>query len=214
MCVQFVGLLGQSFQVHGIDRSVYALISDADVAVNSRFVYLSSGTCLRDQLGRPLYTCWTHAGSYLQTLAVQTAQGDRLMLRAGGAHTGFANITLNGRQMAIGDTAEGAATTTTTTTQPLTVRYSTLRSVTITNAGVWQLRVENSDGFLNIVRLTVTNMTRLVDEVRSHGLIGQTWRDDQKGEQVRQIDGTVDDYAVQDGDEYGTRFVYGRFQTL
>ena len=37
---QFVGLRGQSFQVHGIDGAVYALISEEHTAVNARFVFL------------------------------------------------------------------------------------------------------------------------------------------------------------------------------
>ena len=57
---QLVGLLGQSYQVHGMDGAVYNLISDASVQLNSRFSFLTGGECLRDEAGRPLFTCWTH----------------------------------------------------------------------------------------------------------------------------------------------------------
>ena len=80
---QFVGLLGQSYQVHGIDGAVYNLISDRDVHVNSRFVFLTGGECLRDAAGKPLYTCWSHSGSYLESVALQTAEGDRLLVLSG-----------------------------------------------------------------------------------------------------------------------------------
>ena len=37
---QFVGLRGQSFQVHGVDGAVYNIISDASMQLNSRFTFL------------------------------------------------------------------------------------------------------------------------------------------------------------------------------
>ena len=73
---QFVGLRGQSYQIHGVDNTVYNLISDAMVQLNARFVYLDQGECLRDADGLPLFTCWTHPGSYLTALGLQTATGE------------------------------------------------------------------------------------------------------------------------------------------
>jgi hypothetical protein len=42
---QFMGLRGQSFQVHGIDGAVYNLVTSTSSQVNSRFVFLSKGRC-------------------------------------------------------------------------------------------------------------------------------------------------------------------------
>ncbi len=38
--IEFVGLSGQSFQVHGMDGAVYALISDENMQLNARFAFL------------------------------------------------------------------------------------------------------------------------------------------------------------------------------
>lgn len=93
---QFVGLLGQSFQVHGVDGAVYNLISDALVLVNARFRFLSEGECLHDAEGQRLFVCWSHPGSYLASLAIRTAAGDQLVIHAGAARLGFQSVLLNG----------------------------------------------------------------------------------------------------------------------
>ena len=118
----FVGLLGQSFQVHGIDGAVYNLISDRQVQLNSRFTYLRGGECLRDAAtNQPLFTCWTHPGSYLSELALLTNAGDYVRIVAGEARHGFATVEVssgaagNGNntkeQLAVGDvTGQGQLT--------------------------------------------------------------------------------------------------------
>ena len=201
---QFVGLLGQSYQVHGMDDTVYNLISDRSVQVNSRFVFLSHGHCLRDGEGRPLYTCWSHAGSYLQSIALQTADGDRLLLVSGKAAAGFSDVKLGGAQLSVGDEVTGRD-------GKLTITFTSLRSITIANAGLWTMTLENSDGFLNIVSLSVSNWAKLVSVVKPHGLIGQTWRRDQKGDEVKQVEGRVDDYAEKTNDLFGCDVLYNRF---
>ena len=90
-------------------------------------------------------------------------------------------------------------TTTTTTTPPTTVTFLDLRTVRIEHAGLYSLVVQNSDHFLTLLSLTVSSMTALTDDVRSHGLIGQTWRADQHGAEVAEVDGYVDDYVLLDG---------------
>jgi len=65
----FVGLLGQKYQVHGMDGAVYNLISDIHLQVNSRFVFLSSGRCpIID--GLPAANCYSHPGSYLGSICI------------------------------------------------------------------------------------------------------------------------------------------------
>ena len=201
---QFVGLLGQLYQVHGVHDTVYNLISDRHVQVNSRFVFLSSGECLRNSEGQPLYTCWSHAGSYLQSIALQTADGDRLLVVAGAAAMGFSNATLGRQQLSVSDAVNGHD-------GKLTITFTSLRSITIANAGLWSISLENSDGFLNIVSLSVSNWSTLVTALKPHGLIGQTWRRDQKGDDVKQVEGRVDDYAERANDLFGCSVMYNRF---
>ena len=186
---QFVGLLGQSYQVHGVDGAVYNLISDRDVHINSRFAFLSQGECLKDAQNKSLYTCWSHAGSYLQSLALQTAEGDRLLVESGPAASGFSSVMFDSQLLSVG-TVELSVGDEVLGQGNLIIRYTSLRSLTIANAGLWTIDLENSDGFLNIVSLSVSSMSSLTQEVHSHGLIGQTWRRDQQGADVQQVEGS------------------------
>ena len=86
---QLVGLLGQSFQVHGIDGAVYSLISHEEAAVNSRFAFLDGPRPCPNkphvwaQGEQPIaITCWSHEGSYLSELEVFTPDA-RLLVRPG-----------------------------------------------------------------------------------------------------------------------------------
>ena len=223
---QFVGLLGQSYQVHGLDGAVYNLISDQQVQLNSRFTYLSGGECVLDAAtNQPLYTCWTHPGSYLSELALVTNGGDVVRVVAGKALTGFAAVEVSSGTMeesshttttvlAVGDSASMTVLDEDGIPSTATITYTTLRTLTISHAGLYSLTVQNSDGFLNILQLTVSSMQRLGTHTQSHGLIGQTWRAASavKGSEVREVEGRVDDYAEASGDMMGCGFVYNRFQ--
>ena len=246
----FVGLLGQSYQVHGVSGLTYALVSDRQVVVNAVFTYLSGGSCLHDsETGLPLYVCWSHAGSYLSAVSVRLASGETLVVRAGGAAAGFAAVELGGAGGVGGagsaggvggaasadgadgtgstDGAGGAGSTDSTgsataltvgshTTLPsgLTVDYHSLRQLTVRSAGLYQLTLQNSDGFVNLLQLAVSGWSELVGSVQSHGLIGQTWRRRAAGGGVStgsipHIEGEVDDYVVRDG-LLGCDFMYSK----
>ena len=249
----FVGLLGQSYQVHGVSGLTYALVSDRQVVVNAVFTYLSGGSCLHDsETGLPLYVCWSHAGSYLSAVSVRLASGETLVVRAGGAAAGFAAVELGGAGGAGGvggagsaggvggaasadgadgtgstDGAGGAGSTDSTgstttltvgshTTLPsgLTVDYHSLRQLTVRSAGLYQLTLQNSDGFVNLLQLAVSGWSELVGSVQSHGLIGQTWRRRVAGGgvgtgSIPHIEGEVDDYVVRDG-LLGCDFMYSK----
>ena len=215
---QFVGLRGQSYQVHGIDGAVYNLISDAAVQLNARFTYLSGGECPRDATTHtPLFTCWTHPGSYLSELALRTSGGEYVRLVAGKAQQGFAVVELGStdssntsrRVLSVGDTATLSVLDEASAATTATVSYDGLRSVRLSHAGLYSLVVENSDGFLNLLSLSVRSMHALSTRVHSHGLIGQTWRAaaEVKGSEVREVEGYVDDYAEAGADMLGCDFV-------
>ena len=191
----FTGLLGQRYQVHGVDGSVYALISDRQVQVNARFGFLDGGDCLRDEAGQPLFTCWTHPGSYLTALSVHV-EGGVVTMQAGGAKDGFESVVVVGGtsgRMKVGDkvTVGGA--------EGMEVEYLGLRTVRLVRAGGYELTVENSDGFLNLKEVRVNDWEKLVGDVQSHGLLGQTWRRGVEGGEVKGLEGRVDDYVLQDG---------------
>ena len=213
----FVGLRGQRYQVHGLDGAVYNLISDQLVQVNSRFTYLESGECLRDALtNAPLFTCWTHRGSYLSALAVRTSGGGSVVLSSGAARDGFASVSVSvnadnsGWLLSIGESAtlpvvDGSSV------YECTVTFTDLRTVHIARAGLYSLTVENSDHFLNILQLRVHDMDRLTQHVQSHGLLGQSWNEHTKGLDVPAVAGYVDDYVEASGDLLGCHFVNNKF---
>ena len=213
----FVGLRGQRYQVHGVDGAVYNLISDAMLLVNAGFSYLDEGDCLRDAItNAPLFTCWTHRGSYLSSLAVRTSGGGSVALHSGPARSGFDSVVVSvvghdSRVLLIGETATVAALDG-ADTYNMTISFTTLRTVHIDHAGLYSLTVENSDHFLNIIQLSVNNMRRLQTEVQSHGLIGQTWNAHTKGEEVAAVAGVVDDYVESSGDLLGCAFVNNKFE--
>ena len=205
----FVGFLRQRYQVHGLDGAVYALISQPSLAINARFVFLQSGRC-PVVAGVPLTNCWSHPGSYFGALSVSTAAGDQLEILAGPADVGFAQLRAQQAelQLAVGRSHNGSA---------LSLSRQSSHELTIT-VGNYRLAVENSDGFVNLVRVEVVSWHRLVVEDRPHGLLGQSWqpKSGRRGSEsvlsVSQVaEGDVDEYVIADNALLGTEFVYNRF---
>jgi len=194
---QFVGLRGQSFQVHGVAGEIYNIVSDVDVQYNSRFVFLDRGDCpIVD--GVKQKGCFSHPGSYLGELGLKTKAGDRIHLQTGSADQGYAAVTVNGREVEVGDTVDLAGG------MGFVTRNSThLASVQVGN---WDFAFENSDMFVN-QRVRVLDARRL----RSHGMLGQTWRTATYKNAVKHIQGAVDDYVIRDRDIFGDNFMYNVF---
>jgi len=197
---QFVGLRGQSYQVHGIDGAVYNLISDKQLQVNSRFVFLREGKC-------PVFdgvadsNCWSHPGSYMGEMSFQVESDGKLhaaLLQAGSAKQGFVSVQVDGKPVAIGSTVS-------------------LGSFSLEAVSSHQVRVEteqfsfvlsNSDMFINQQLRAKVPLSKLT----AHGLIGQTHSLNVHTSSLRHIEGTVDDYSVADSDIFGTGFIFNRFQ--
>jgi len=194
---QFQGLRGQNYQVHGVSGEIYNIVSDADLQYNSRFVFLEEGECPVIH-GRRQKACWSHPGSYLGELGLKTRSGDRVHVISGPAAFGFQSLTVNGRELLVDDSvllADGAGSVSRNSSHLATV-----------HVGDWSFEFENSDLFVN-QRVRVADVRRL----RSHGLLGQTWRDDTYPNAIRYVQGTVDDYVIRDGDIFGDNFVYNAF---
>jgi len=191
---QFVGLRGQQYQVHGVAGEVYNIVSDADLQYNSRFVFLNQGECPVVD-GKKQKGCFSHPGSYLGELGLKTRAGDKIHLVSGAAKSGFATIEVNGKEVEVGATIQLADNLGSVT------RNSThLASVQVGN---WDFAFENSDMFVN-------QRVRVLDArgLRSHGLLGQTWRQTTYPNAIKHIQGQVDDYVIRDGDIFGDAFVF------
>jgi len=183
---QFVGLRGQSFQVHGIDGAVYNLISDVDVQINARFSFLDADAqrqCpVMPSTGKRSAACWTHPGSYLTEMGVQLATP---------AAAGLVVYV---------DGVKGSSSTS-------VVELLSTHEVRVTG-GRFSVEVENVDGFINIRRVEVSGG---LSGLTSHGLLGQTWSTQRHASSLKVIEGEVDDYVVAENDVFGTDFVFNQF---
>ena len=205
----FHGFLGQSYQVHGVAQQVYSLISDSLVQLNAMFVFLTEGRCPPAAVRLPFSTaCWSHPGSYLGRITLQTIADDRIDIVAGTAGAGFERVTANGRELKLGD--EWTGNDVTAIDHPHAHHLSRSHCLLLhshivqCHVGLYQLTLTNSDGFVNLHEVSVSDWTALTHEIRSHGLLGQTWRRRTGGE-VDGVEGLVDDYAEQNNDMFGTK---------
>ena len=101
---QFVGLRGQSYQIHGIDGAIYNIITDSKYQLNSRFSFLTGPRpCpLMPSTGRKSSACWSHDGSYLTEIGLQVGN-DVFVIIAGAAAEGFATVSHNGKALKVHD---------------------------------------------------------------------------------------------------------------
>ena len=116
--------------------------------------------------------------------------------RAASWDAGFGNVTLNGRQLTVGSTVSDE--------QGLSVQLLSAYQLTV-SVGNFDLQLDNSDRFINIVGLKVHDWKAL----SSHGLLGQTWRHTRKQPTGSHIEGDVDEYVEKSGDLFGSDLVYG-----
>jgi hypothetical protein len=196
---QFVGLRGQSYQVHGMHGAVYNIITGADMQVNARFVFLTSGHCpVQDSV--PDTNCWSHPGSYMGAMSFQVrVKGvvHQLLAIAGPAGLGFSAISLDNSPL-------WAGAIRTLDSFNITVRSSRLLDIDTT---AFTFQLSNSDNFINQAVSPRISLSQL----GTHGLLGQTHSTKVYPSKVRHIQGEVDDYAIADNDLLGTNFVHNLF---
>jgi len=195
---QFVGLRGQSYQVHGIDGAVYSIISEQQAQVNARFAFLTGPRPCpsvqqqwSDSEPATAISCWSHDGSYLSELALFTPSA-RLFIQAGPAATGFAAVEFN-----------GTAGTTDMSYSQLSTHHLTV------TLGSFTLYVDNSDGFVNLASV---RPLRPLSQLTAHGLLGQTHTrpSGKRSGLSGVIEGEVDDYVV-DGGLWAVDAMYNRY---
>lgn len=202
---QFVGLRGQSYQIHGIDGAIYNLISTHEYAINSRFEFLTGPRhCpIMPSTGKKTIACWSHDGSYLANLAIVTSQGEKFAAMSGQGDKGFAQVVFNNQELKVGDNVKFSQGS---------IFFNTTHELTI-EVGVFHIEVENIDGFVNLRRVHVdqSRWMELEEHDGTHGLLGQTWQNKRyKGQKIPEIEGDVDDYVIADNDLYGSDFIFNR----
>ena len=203
----FVGLRGQSYQIHGIDGAVYNLISDRSLQLNSRFVFLTRPRACptMPSTGKKSSACFAHDGSYLADIGLMTDSGEQLYVESGSAVRGFATVTLNDQAIEVGETVAIRFASSNVTGY---ASYSNSHELVV-QVGVWRIELENSDQFVNLRSVAVH--CRL-NELTSHGLLGQTWQAKKWSGPVPAIEGKVGDYVVLEDELWGIGFLYNKFQ--
>jgi hypothetical protein len=234
---QFVGLRGQSFQIHGYDGAIFNIITNKHFQFNALFTFLTGPRpCPVLPSGRKSAACWSHDGSYLGDLGMKTNSGDEIVIHPGTAANGFKDVTFNNRSLVIGETVEFTyknedlfGSSTSTIAKKDSVANNVLSKIPGLNQGkiqqisthelsievsCFKMEIENVDGFVNIRRLSVPaeyqNALRLL---RTHGLLGQTWQLKEYKGSVKEIEGEVDDYVVEDG-LFGNDFLFNQYAQL
>jgi hypothetical protein len=196
---QFVGLRGQSYQVHGIDGAVYNIISEENTQVNSRFTFLTEGECPVVN-GKHEQNCWSHPGSYLGEMSFQAkvdGKTHKALITAGDAKTGFAAIHLDGKTLTVGDSY---------TYGDFAVTVKSAYHVSIQTES-FSFELSNSDMFIN----QAVSARQPLSKITAHGLLGQTSKAKVYPTATRYIEGEVDDYVIADNDIFGTDFAFNKF---
>jgi len=67
---QFMGFLGQSYQIHGVSGNVYNILSTPRLQYNALFTYLSEGRCRKGT------ACYSHPGNYFGSVGVSIRSDD------------------------------------------------------------------------------------------------------------------------------------------
>jgi len=154
------------------------------VQINSRFVYLSAVSCPKT-FGVQIDNCFNHEGTYFGEISVTTIAGDHLHIVAGRGRHGFKNVTLNGQVIVTGSSSGLLGSTEHKhqrnhsdgdhpSRKSIYVKRNTYRSLVV-YAGVYEIVIENSDKYLDIVRVDVACWSCLVDDLQPEGLLGRTW---------------------------------------
>jgi len=194
---QFVGLRGQNYQVHGVSGEIYNIVSDPAFQLNARFVFLEQGRCPVIN-GKKAKGCWSHPGSYLGEIGLKTQAGDKVRIVSGSYEDGFAAVEYNGKPVQMGDTVLFSDNIG-------SVSYNSTFVVTLAVDG-WIFTYENSDFYVN-----QQISSPPVDQLKSHGLLGQTWRTKTYPNAIKYIQGEVDDYVIREQELFGDNFVYNMF---
>jgi hypothetical protein len=141
---------------------------------------------------------------------LKTSGGNKLKIISGPAATGYAVVTLDDIALRVGSTAS----LTFADGSHGHVIYNSTHEITIL-AGAFEIEMENNDEFINM--RSVRASTEMVSKLGTHGLLGQTWRNKRYSGKIREIEGEVDDYLVDELEEvvdnnlFSDAFLFNKF---
>jgi len=218
---QFVGLQGQSYQVHGLPGEIFNLISSPQFSLTARFKYLNSGTCFYNHTA-----CWTHPGTYLDQLGFLIGE-NQLKLVSGEEFEGMSvwinDFSLPSKYNTTLHSSKGN-TTFLSFPHPKQLFITTeLFAIEINNADTFfNLQVQllddavlSSGSQATIVEGKYNNVeeagSSVYPDVPLHGLIGQTWKNILYRNGAAIVEGEVDDYMVETRNLFDPNFLFSRF---
>ena len=163
-------------------------------------MFLSNVTCptlSAEELSQPLKVhCSSHAGTYFGEIGLTSRSGDTLYIAAGAVSVGFTSVQVNGVEMSIGQshgtppldsihhelhTKSALAPAPTATVDAehssrpsMYVHRVSARSL-IVHAGLYEMVIENSDNYVDLVTVRITSWTHLMDVMQPQGMLGATW---------------------------------------
>ena len=198
---QLKGFLGQSFQVHGLDGGVYSVLSEKEVQVNARFTFLEGGRC-PPKIETP---CWSTLALTLALCPLvlhpaplcSSSRRRQQRLRSRRAR----------RQVALIRQAQHQLLLRLVYRRPYHERMARggdRRPV--------HMQLDNSDSFINLVSVRVSDWSKLVHEVQPHGLAGSDVKRQRLGLDVKEVEGRIDDYLEANNDMMGNEFMYNKFE--
>jgi len=140
-----------------------------------------------------------------------TSGGDQLYIEAGSAADGFAQVTLNDEDIFIGEMRQLTAHR---VSSHGWVAVNSTHELSL-SIGPFDLEIENNDGFVNLrsVAVSADNWNKLAAH-KTHGLLGQTWQAKKYTGKIKEIEGDVDDYLIEDDDMFSNTFRFNRFSPI
>jgi len=209
---QFIGFVGQSYQIHGVSGTIYNVLSTPQFQLNALFTYLESGKCRKGTM------CFSHPGNYFGEVGMLFMGPDgvisRLRVVAGPLDSGM-KVFLNETALSISTDAIKVGDT------RLVLRTQFELEV---QSPEYTLRLTNSDMFLNQDIAVNAPLLKQIQEYKQgmkrnespsavslpHGLLGQTWEYKTYSNRWKFIQGQLFDYVCADG-IFGTSFNFNRF---
>jgi hypothetical protein len=236
---QFAGFQGQQYQVHGIPDAYFNLISTPSTLVNSKFIYIASGSCYYNDT-----ECWTHPGTYVSEMGItivdphqhntprhsndddhyhaDVSKPLRIKVIAG-SHDNGLRVWLDDVEI-FASNGEGSQRRT-IYHLPHQGRVTFLKpSIISIRTHDFDLVMTNSDHFINtafqlmdrhILRAgakiaSAEQANQVYPNIPIHGLVGQTWKNVQYKDKSKPYEGIIDDYVV--NDLFDSDFAYNNFR--
>jgi hypothetical protein len=125
------------------------------------------------------------------------------LIESGDSTSGFSVVTIDGKALVADEIV---------TFSKGSIVLNSTHEVTI-KVGPFEIEVENNNEFLNLrsVRVPSSEWHLLSENGGVHGLLGQTWQNKRYSGKIKEIQGDVDDYVIEDNNLFSHDFIHSHF---